>query len=331
MTVPVSVYRRRFITITASLLATSAVSPSALLAAPDVVRWRGVAMGAEAELILAHPDRDKAGRVLVSVENEILRLEKIFSLFDPASRISRLNRDGVLDAPPVDLVRCLDDADRISRITKGRFDVTVQPLWDVYADHFQRFPDDDKGPDKAVIHRALQKVDYKSVQFAPERVALMKPGMKVTLNGIAQGYITDRVAELLKSSGFENVLVNLGETRALGGHRDGKDWQVGIKSPDGSGRLIEKLPLRNKAIATSGGYGTRFTKDGVFNHLFDPLNGHSPTRWTSISVIADDATRADALSTAFYSSPESFIKKIARQLNVAVVARHGSKDILVHI
>jgi len=326
--VPVS--RRRFISISAGLLAGGVVSPSALLASPNVVRWRGVAMGADAELILAHPDQDEARRAIRSVENEIRRLEKIFSLFDPASALSQLNKVGIINLPPLDLIRCLDDAAQISDVTGGAFDFTVQPLWDLYARHFAKYPGDDIGPDKMDINSALERIDYKSVEIDPRRIQFMKLGMKITLNGIAQGYLTDRVAELLKSKGFDNILVDLGEIRGLGKPGHGRDWQVGIKAADGSTDLIKKVSLKNKAIATSGGYGTRFNKSGTFNHLFNPQTGHSPSEWSSISVIADNATRADALSTAFYSLPESFIDQLARQLNVSVVGCRGLKNVLIN-
>jgi len=326
----VAVSRRRFITISAGLLAAGVVSPPALLAAPHVARWRGVAMGADAELKLAHPDQNKTRRAIKSVESEIRRLEKVFSLFDPTSALSQLNKAGFIDLPPLDLIRCLDDAVQISDVTGGAFDYTVQPLWDLYSRHFAKHPDDKIGPDKMDIKSALERIDYKSVEFSSRRIQFMKPGMKITLNGIAQGYLTDRVTELLKSRGFDNILVDLGEIRGLGKPGNGHDWQVGIKAADGSTGLIKKVPLKNKAIATSGGYGTRFNKTGTFNHLFDPQTGQSPEMWSSISVIADDATRADALSTAFYSLPATAIENRARHLNVSVIAHRGFENDLIN-
>ena len=317
--------RRRFITISAGALAAGLIPATGLMAAPAPVRWRGIAMGARAELILAHPDRKKAETALQVVHDEIRRLESVFSLYDPRSALSQLNKASVLHSPPLDLIRCLDDASAISRVTDGAFDVTVQPLWQLYARHFAKAATRSDGPGAAELAAARALVDHKAVQIDPERIYFSKPGMAVTLNGIAQGYITDRAADLLKAHGFENVLIDLGETRGMGQRHDGDDWRVGIKAPDGSGKLIEKLELRNKAIATSGGYGTRFTADGVHHHLFDPKTGRSTDKWTSMSVIADDATRADALSTAFSSLPESRIRQVSADMNVSVIAFNGSR------
>ncbi len=326
-----SLNRRRFITISASALAVTLVPGAGPNANPSLVRWRGIAMGAQAELLLNHPDRNKAEDALQEVQDEIRRLEKIFSLYDGASALSRLNQAGSLDMPSLDLVRCLDDARQIAEITGGAFDVTVQPLWDVYARHFAASPDSNDGPDTSDIAKVATLIDFSAVQNDSQRVAFAKPGMKVTLNGIAQGYITDRVSELLKARGFGNVLIDLGETRGLGQKQPGIDWKVGIRAADGSDTLIRKIALRDKAIATSGGYGTRFTANGVHHHLFDPKTGQSANQWQSVSVIAADATRADALSTAFSSLPEPDICRIANTLQISVIANASTETVLINI
>ena len=322
--------RRRFISISASTLAVGLIPGTAPMAQMQSVRWQGIAMGAHAELTLIHPNRKQAEKALQLIQNEIRRLETVFSLYDQSSALSRLNRSGVLDAPPLDLIRCLDDARKISQITAGAFDVTVQPLWDLYARHFSADQKEGNGPSPLELKRATALVDYKSVQFSPQQISFAKPGMAVTLNGIAQGYITDRVTERLKEHGFLNVLIDLGETRGLGLREDASPWQVGIKDPDKPDRLFRKIALNDKALATSGGYGTRFGSTDQHHHLFDPKSGRSATGWKSISVIADDATRADALSTAFYSMPKPIIRQIAKDLNISVIAHDGTNTSLIN-
>jgi thiamine biosynthesis lipoprotein len=321
--------RRRFISISAvasaSAIAGSLASGSRVFANTNnkPVRWQGIAMGAKAELILDHPDHGKARSVIYQLEAEIRRLEKIFSLYDASSAVTELNQAGALTLPPIDLVRCLGDANQHSQITGGAFDISVQPLWELYARHFANSPNDIKGPDNGEIATARELVNYKAIRFDSQEVSFAKPGMKITLNGIAQGYMTDRIAELLKSSGFENVMIDIGEIRGLGHRADGNDWIVGIKAPDGSGRLTEKVPLRDQAMATSGSYGSRFSNDGIHHHLFDPKLGQSAQIWDSISVIAETATKADALSTAFSSMTEERIRKVASKQNVSVIASRG--------
>jgi len=98
--------------------------------------------------------------------------------------------------------------------------------------------------------------------------------MAATLNGIGQGYITDRVVELLRAEGVENALAGIGETRAVGTHPAGRPWCVGIEDPAVRGQVADRVSLTNRAIATSDGYGIQLDLAGRFDHIFDPTNGH---------------------------------------------------------
>jgi thiamine biosynthesis lipoprotein len=122
--------------------------------------------------------------------------------------------------------------------------------------------------------------------------------MALTLNGIAQGYITDRVVDVLKNEGFENALADLGEIRGLGRAARDRPWRAAIKSPFNDSAVASELELADGALATSGSYGFRFDAAGQFHHLFDPRTGGCPSRYASVSVLAPDAATADALATA---------------------------------
>ena len=129
--------------------------------------------------------------------------------------------------------------------------------------------------------------------------------MAVTLNGIAQGYITDRVVGLLRARGMTRVLVDLGEPRALGDHPDGRPWRVGIRRP-GAGRPAMEVDLADLALATSSGAGS--PADFAyrrFNHLLDPATGHCADPSRMVTVTAPDATTADALTTALALMPDA--------------------------
>ncbi|MDO8883720.1 FAD:protein FMN transferase, partial [Pseudotabrizicola sp.] len=116
----------------------------------------------------------------------------------------------------------------------------------------------------------------------------LRPGMALTLNGIAQGYIADRVAALLADNDLSRALIDTGEMIAL---PDGS-WPVQLA---GGG----KLTLQNRALATSAPRGMTFGGDGVTSHIFDPATGRPVlSRWRSMTVSASSAAVADALSTA---------------------------------
>ncbi len=299
--------RRRFVTIAASAAALPMV-PHAAAGAPALVEWRGIAMGAMASMTLAHPDRETGQRLIQRCVEEIARLEAIFSLYRPDSAIVRLNRAGALDHPPLELVEVVAFAAALSRQSDGAFDATVQPLFELYARHFARPHADPAGPASALIVEALQLVDYRNVDIASNRIVLRQRGMGLTLNGIAQGYVTDRVAALLRAAGLDNVLLDLGEVRAGGRHPQGRPWRAAIADPSAPGRNLFTIDLHARpeglpALATSGGYGMQFDREGRHHHLFDPTTGRSAARHASVSVAAPSALLADGLSTALAISP----------------------------
>jgi len=132
---------------------------------------------------------------------------------------------------------------------------------------------------------------------------------------------TGRDAAWLLSLGYEVLAVDpSAEMRAvaIGRHPDGRRWRIGIPDPDGE-MLIETVQLGDEAIATSGGYGTRFDAEGKWHHIFDPATTRSAHRHRSVSVIAPTATEADALATAFAVMPERAAVEVAASLpNVRV-------------
>jgi len=324
--------RRRFIAISAAT-AGLPLLPIELGALPDanstIRTWRGVALGADAMLQFNHPDPGEAERLIKRSLAEVQRLERIFSLYREDTAICQLNAAGCLDDPPQDLIRILSESEEISRATGGAFDITVQPLWTLYATHFSSHRTDKKGPAPQQISAAVAHVGHDAMEFDTRQVRFQRQGMAITLNGIGQGYITDRVAEILLASGMEQALVDMGETRALGGRPDGGAWLVGLEDPRSPGRVDGTVPLRDRAIATSGGYGTQFDAAGRFNHIFDPNSGSTSSLYLSVSVIAPSATMADALSTAFSLMPPEETKRVIEQYRIEAhfVLPNGTKVI----
>jgi thiamine biosynthesis lipoprotein len=213
---------------------------------------------------------------------EIRRLEGIFSIYLPMSDLSRLNRDGTLPAPAFELLDCLSLAGAVHAASGGRFDPTVQPLWAAEAMATER-GNSLTGAERAVV-RGL--IGWNGVTLSPDAIGL-RPGMALTLNGIAQGYIADRVVALLSAYGLTRALIDTGELRAL---PEGP-WPVRL--PD------REMPLEGRALATSSPLGMTFGGDGRSSHILDPSLGRPiRPRWQSVSVSAPSAALADALSTA---------------------------------
>lgn len=292
------VTRRRFLRVCA-VAALGAGLPT-LASAGTLRRYSasGTLLGASAEIQLYATDPETARAATSACFAEAQRLERIFSLQHEASALVALNRHGVLAEPPPELVGLLGLAAGFSATTDGAFDITVQPLWDLYRRHFAAPAAGGSGPAADVVAQVRGRVDHRLVRLADDEIRFAQPGMAITLNGIAQGYITDRISELLRARGFHNVLVDMGELRAVGGRPDGSPWQVGLADPRMPWRSAQNVPLMERALATSGGYGTPFDASGRHHHLFDPRTGRSANYYQRVSVLAADATTADALSTA---------------------------------
>jgi thiamine biosynthesis lipoprotein len=306
--------RRRFIGITAAAagLELLPLGGRETKAQPSAVTWRGFALGAVASLRIHHPDRTTAERLVQRSLEELHRLERLFSLYREDSALVALNRRGVLEAPPAELVELLLQGQRFSELTGGAFDPTVQPLWTLYTDHFSKPDAAPEGPTSADLNGALAMVGYEKLQVSRDRIVLARRGMALTLNGIAQGYITDRIVTLLRDGGIDHSFVDMGESRALGSRPDGRPWEVGVIDPDQPERVAARLSLVDQAVSTSGGYGFRFDAQRLFNHLFDPRTGQSANRYRSVTVVMPTASAADALSTAFSLLPTDRIATVLR-------------------
>lgn len=302
--------RRRVIVIAASAAGSALLTGGTTAAAGEPVRWHGSALGAQVLIEIHHPDRAEAERLVERCVLDVRRLEQQFSLYRADSAICTLNRTGVLVSPYADMVALLKASLLFAGITGGAFDPTVQPLWQLHADHFTSQRADSAGPPPQKLAEALAKVGYAGLLVGEDRIALVRRGAAITLNGIAQGYATDRVVEQLRQAGLSTTLVNMGEIRAIGARPEGAPWRVGLADPDRPGVLTETIDLIDRAVATSAGAGFRFDSKGRFTHLFDPTTGHSPSRYRTVSVIAPTATEADALSTAFSLMPLSAIAGI---------------------
>lgn len=303
--------RRRMITVMAAAAAAPVLPRRAGAEAPRRWVWHGTALGAPATLILEHVERDVAEAAVAACLAEVERLEGEFSLHRPGSALSRLNAQGVLAHPSLDMLVLLETAAAVSQASGGAFDVTVQPLWRLYAEHFAANPRATDGPPAGEIARALERVDYRRLSLTPERVAL-PPGMSVTMNGIAQGYVTDRVADLLRARGWANVMIDLGEIRGLGRPAVGGAWTVGIDRPANLPGPLPILAVSDRAVATSAAAGTIFEPSGRHHHLFDPRTGRCASGCAQVTVVADRAALADGLSTALFAArPEERAKILA--------------------
>ncbi|MCY2953552.1 MAG: FAD:protein FMN transferase [Planctomycetota bacterium] len=296
--------RRRFMTILGGLAASRAACdwlgrPQPALGMEPVgmqcVERTGRALGSVISMAVLHADRNTAQKAIAAAFAQLDQVDQLMSIYRPDSQISRLNRTASLPNPHPWVLEVLRKAQSMSQQSTGAFDITVQPLWDLYAGAQKQ----GRLPVDAAIQAALAKVNWCMLEVSADRIAL-PPGMSITLNGIAQGYAADRVAAALQQHGIRHALVNTGEIGAIGRRSDGQQWTVGIQHPRSKDAYVALARLEGRFMATSGDYETTFSKDREYNHIFDPASGRSPRVFSSVTIVAKSGADADALSTAVF-------------------------------
>lgn len=273
-------------------------------------QWRERALlgfGTTLSLRVAHRDSSWAEAALDAAVATIRRIEAQMSLFRPDSPLMQLNRAGVLNDPPSDLLAIFQLAQTISTRSSGAFDITVQPLWQVFdsAHRAGRLPSPD------AVRAARTRVGWQALEISAEYIRFLKPGMGVTLNGIAQGYAADRVREQLQEFGVEHALINTGEWSSLGRAQSQRPWALGIADPRNKQALVARLAMDRQSIATSADNETSFSNDLRHHHIFDPETGYSPLEIASATVIGPSCALADALAKVM------FVKGVEGALAVA--------------
>mgnify|MGYP000436334094 CR=1 FL=1 len=289
--------RRRFLSLAS---AACLIAPTA-----QAFQWHGTALGAHARIILDHPNAEKITQQALA---EITRLEGIFSLYRNTSELSRLNTSGHLNAPSFEMLECLSIARRVHRLTEGRFDPTVQPLWRVLADAFIA----GRPATAAETDAARASIGFDRVRFDSTGI-LLSAGQQLTLNGIAQGYIADRIALLMRTEGVKDVLIDTGEILAMGAPNGRAAWPVTIVGE------VQARALSGRALATSAPFGTRLDAAGQIGHILDPRSGSAlQTDIRQVSVSATRAALADAISTGLCAArDENHAQRLLRNVKDA--------------
>jgi len=254
------------------------------------------ALGSTVSMTVLHRNESRADRAIDAAFSELELIENLMSIYRPNSQVARLNRDRVLSNPHPYLLDVLQFSESMSQKTNGAFDITIQPLWELYSTAQQA----GELPSDAEVDVARRLVDWQRVELGSDHIRLRGDGTKITLNGIAQGFAADRVTKTLHDYGIGHALIDTGEIGVLGTKAANNDWTVGIQHPRDEEAYLSFAKLAGRCLATSGDYATTFSPDHRHHHLFDPRTGHSPPELSSVSIAANTALEADAISTAVF-------------------------------
>jgi len=257
-------------------------------------------------------DNPEAGRAAINAA--FLRMGTVaaqLSRFEADGPVGRLNQNGILDEPPQALLDVLGRARHYAEISGGAFDVTILPVLEYY--YGLPKPIDARQLDRQLVAKRDREVDYRALNVTQARIAFDRPGMAITLDGIAKGYVVDQGIEVLRRLGMGDALIDAGgDVRALSRRGARHVWTVAIMDPQNTKRACGLVRLQNGALATSGNYEIFFSTDRRFFHIINPHTGYSPNMYSSVTVLASRSVDADALGVTLYSLPLKRVQEVTR-------------------
>jgi thiamine biosynthesis lipoprotein len=235
----------------------------------------------------------RAKEIIDVLDLELTRLDSLLNYFSDKSLVNELNRESRVKAPS-DMIFLVTLGDSVSRLTGGLFDITVAPLLEIWG----FYTGEPHLPGAGEIARVEDLVDYTKVKISEDSI-IIEPGMKVDLGGIAQGFAVDRAADILRQNHVKSAIIDIGgEILTIGRSPQNRPWRVGIRNPRGGG-VIETIDLQDSAVSTSGDYEKFLTIGNQrYPHILNPHTGLPAREFASVTVCAEDAAFADAMSTA---------------------------------
>ncbi len=233
---------------------------------------------------------------------EVKRIENQISDWIPTTPISLVNKNAGIQSVKVDseVFDLVERAIKISQLTDGAFDISYASM-----DKIWKFDGSmTTMPTEEMIKKSVAKIGYENIVLdkSNQTIFLKLAGMKLGLGGIGQGYIADKVRDLLVANGCKSGIVNVsGDINAWGKQINGKPWTIGIINPMNKNKVFATFPLENSSVETSGNYEKYVMFNGIrYSHIIDPRTGYPAQGVVSVSVFAKQTEIADALATGIF-------------------------------
>jgi thiamine biosynthesis lipoprotein len=274
------------------------------------------------------PDEEKADSVISAAFDRMEEIEKVASIFDEEAQAFQLNRDGYLEAPSEDLRQLITKSLEYSKLTDGAFDITVQPLLELWEAGLWQEPEEVQ---QRRINETMKLVGWDKISVEDDRISFTEAGVKITLGGIAKGYAVDEALKVIKKMGVKYALVNAGgDLATLGSKPEGEPWLVALVNPDDQTQSLANFSIAGEAVATSGNYERYFDPEREAHHIINPKTGYSAQECISTTVVAPNATQADVLATSiFVMGPEAGVALIESLSNVECLIVSADRTIYV--
>ena len=259
-------------------------------------------MGSGFQITVVVKDSTEANRAINLAVNEISRIEKLISSWDPDSETSEINLNAGIKPVKVsqELYSLIERAINISSLTDGAFDISyasMDKIWN-FDGSMKKMPSNEE------IKSSVSKVGFQNIILDAENtsVFLKEKGMKIGFGAIGKGYAADKAKALLQENKVQAGIINAsGDMNTWGRQPNGKEWTVAITNPLNKTKAAAILPITNGAVVTSGNYEKFVQFNGTrYAHIIDPRTGYPSTGILSVTVFAPKAELADALATSVF-------------------------------
>jgi thiamine biosynthesis lipoprotein len=263
---------------------------------PILVYKEKYIMGTVFEIAAYAESSEKASAAIDKALQEIVRMDDLMSNYKPESALSRLNRSAHFHTQkvPPDLYRVIEQAVQFSRLSGGKFDVSVAPLVNLWKAALLG----DSMPSLAQRQQAEDCVGYEKIELTPpDQITFRSSCMQLDLGAIGKGYAVDRAGEMLDSSGIRNALINSGGSTilAMGSPPGQPGWLVHLRDP--SHKIDPYVMLKDQSVSTSEQTAVSLLAPESAGHIIDPATGRPVDTPFAVSVITSLGTPSDGLAT----------------------------------
>ena len=253
-------------------------------------------MGTVFEIAAYGSSSEQASSAIDKAFQEIVWMDDLMSNYKPESPLSHLNRSAHFhtEKVPPDLYRVIEEAMQFSRISNGKFDITVAPLVNLWKAALSG----DSIPSQSEQQQAQACIGYEKVQLTPpDQITLQSSCLQVDLGAIGKGYAVDRAGEVLRSLGIQNAFINAGGSTvvAIGSPQGQTGWLVHLRDP--SHKIDPYVMLKDESLSTSEQSQPSILGHDSPGHIIDPATGKPLETDFAVSVVAPTGTMSDGLST----------------------------------
>lgn len=254
--------------------------------------------------IVVYAEPEQSQDIIDAAFTRMEEIELIATSWDSVGEAYQLNETGLLGEPSPDMLKMIELSIMYYDITNGYFDITVQPLLDLWSfnpDAEQQFWELDPETQEATIQETLKLIGADKINLKSGVISLKK-GSAITLGGIAKGYAGDEALQTIASMGVDNAMIDAGgDIRTIGKNPDTGTWNVALVNPDDTTDLLVDFHVTGLAVTTSGNYERYFNPDKSVHHILNPKTGYSAGECISVTVIAHKGALADSLATGVFA------------------------------